>query len=181
VTTRDDRRPADGPVEGVSALLRRVAAIVRPGGSNASSRPARDESDADRGEALAAAHLESCGCTIVARNLRIGHDEADLVAVVPPEREDDPPVLAIVEVKTSRTLHAPPHLRIDAGKRRRLVRLAERLIARDELADAFIRFDAVGVDLSRDPPAVEHLPACFDASSPIDRGGPRRHDRGAVG
>ena len=139
------------------------------------------ESDARRGETLAASHLESCGCTIVARNLRVGRDEADLVAAIPPERDGDPPVLAIVEVKTSRTLHAPPHLRIDAGKRRRLVRLATRLLANRALEGAFIRFDAVGVDLSRDPPAVEHLPGCFDASSPIDRGGPRRRDRDEVG
>lgn len=135
--------------------------------------------DAARGESIAAAHLESMGFEVVARNLRLGHDEADLVAMVPPRRDGDPPIVAIVEVKTTRTLAAPPHLRIDAGKRRRLVRFAERLLARDELADAFVRFDAVGVHLACDPPRVEHLPACFDARSPTDRpaGGRGHHGR----
>ncbi len=170
-------------VAGLAAeLARRLASwrpsLSQPSTGDASNPRAATRTDAHLGEALAAAHLESLGYAVVARNLRIGHDEADLVVVVPPDRDADPPVLAIVEVKTTRALAAPPHLRIDAGKRRRLIRLAERLLARHELADAFLRFDAVGVDLARKPPRLEHLPGCFEATSPTGRGhrGSRRSE-----
>lgn len=165
-----------GPVAGIAACVhrlvnRKAAARRSDTTTTARDRPARD---AERGESLAAAHLESLGFSIVARNLRLGPDEADLVAIVPAERVGDPPLVAIVEVKTSRMLGAPPHTRIDAGKQRRMVRLAERLCARREFADVLVRFDAVGVDLGAAPPRIEHLPHCFEARSPRDRSLDRR-------
>lgn len=129
------------------------------------------ETDAGRGERIAAEHLESLGFAILARNLRVGHDEVDIVALAPDRGAGGSPIVAIVEVKTTRNLAAPPHVRIDAGKRRRLVRLAEGLLARGALADALLRFDAVGVHLGPEPPRIEHLPDCFAATWPTDRAG----------
>lgn len=127
--------------------------------------------DAARGEQIAAAWLEAQGYRIAARNLHLGHDEADLVIVEP----GGPPfVLAIVEVKSSRNPAAPAHHRIDRGKRQRMIRLARQLISCDALRDTFVRFDAVSVDLSHDPPRLEHLPGCFEADWPTDRRRRRR-------
>jgi Holliday junction resolvase-like predicted endonuclease len=121
--------------------------------------------DAARGERLAARHLRRCGHRILARNLRVGHDEADLVTLPEPGE----PLLAIVEVKTSRRDPAEALLRVDPGKRRRLSRMAERLLARPEFSGLMIRFDCVGVDLRSEPPAIEHRPNAFAANWPIPR------------
>lgn len=129
------------------------------------------ERDAALGERLAAEWLEARGYRIAARNLHLGPDEADLVVVEP----GGPPfVLAIVEVKSSRNAAAPAHHRIDRGKRQRMIRLARQLVSCEALCDTFVRFDAVSVDLSRDPARLEHLPGCFEADWPTDRRGRRR-------
>jgi putative endonuclease len=118
--------------------------------------------DAVRGERLAARYLQGRGHRILARNLRVGHDEADLLTMPDPTLLQ----LAVVEVKTSRRDAAEALLRIDAGKQRRLVRLANGLLSRPEFARFSIRFDCVGVDLRGDPPVVEHRPAAFEAAWP---------------
>lgn len=129
------------------------------------------ERDAAFGERLAAEWLEAQGYRIAARNLHLGPDEADLVVVEP----GGPPfVLAIVEVKSSRNAAAPAHHRIDRGKRQRMIRLARQLISCEALGDTFVRFDAVSVDLSRDPPRLEHLPGCFEADWPTQHRARRR-------
>lgn len=146
-------------------LLARLRAMLgerRPRGGDQATEALRD---ALRGERLAARHLRRCGHRILARNLRVGHDEADLVTL--PERGE--PLLAIVEVKTSRRDPAEALLRVDPGKRRRLVRMAERLLARPEFAGLMVRFDCIGVDLRSEPPAIEHRPNAFTASWPTPR------------
>ena len=156
-------------LEAILAWISTIAPSRRPGAGDAHPTPV--ERDAALGERLAGTWLEARGYRIAARNLHLGHDEADLVVIAP----GGPPfVLAIVEVKSSRDPAGPPQRRIDAGKRRRMIRFAKRLIASDALCDAFVRFDAVSVDLSRDPPAIEHLPSCFEAAWPTDRGGRSR-------
>ena len=148
-------------------ILAWIAKIVPPRRSGTNeSRSTPTERDAVLGERLAAAWLEARGYRIAARNLHLGHDEADLVVIAP---GGPPYVLAIVEVKSSRDAGAPAHRRIDAGKRQRMIRFAKRLLASDALCDAFVRFDAVSVDLSQDPPRIEHLPSCFEAAWPTDR------------
>jgi len=159
------------PPRGVwASVIRRLREAMRSSGRRIRSTTpppcAETALDAARGERLAERWLRRRGHRILARNLRVGADEADLVVAVP---DAAGVVLAIVEVKTSRTGDVRPLLRIDAGKRRRLVRLARRLLAMEAFADALIRFDAVGVDLSVEPPRIEHQPACFDAAWPTDR------------
>ena len=156
---------------GLRAILDSIGRLLPSLRSAEPNRSHDPQGDAALGERLAAAWLEAQGYRIAARNLHLGHDEADLVVVGP----GGPPfVLAIVEVKSSRNPAAPAHHRIDRGKRQRMIRLARQLVSCEALRDAFVRFDAVSVDLSRDPARLEHLPGCFEADWPTDRRGRRR-------
>ncbi len=112
-----------------------------------------------RGEALAADHLERQGYRIVARNVRAGGVEMDLIA-----RRG--PWIVFVEVKTRRSVRfGSPLEAVDRRKQARLVRgarawLAEHPGRRPRRA----RFDVVAVSLAADGRAeVAHLPAAFDA------------------
>ena len=126
-----------------------------PGGDRA---PARGHLDAgSAGERAAAAHLESAGYRVLARNVRAGGVEADLVAEAPGG------AIAVVEVKARRgPFHAEE--RVGAAKRARLVRFAEALAARRGFEDRLFQFDVVAVELREGrPPLVEHWPHAFDA------------------
>lgn len=71
--------------------------------------------------------VEHRGCTILARNLRVGRDEVDIVA-----REGA--TLLVVEVRSTRA-HTPwvdPLASVTAAKRARLRRAAATLLARSE-------------------------------------------------
>ncbi|MDJ0788442.1 MAG: YraN family protein [Myxococcota bacterium] len=109
------------------------------------------------GEDLAAAWLSAAGYRILARNVRAGGVELDLVA-----RRGR--VLAIVEVKTRRSRHlGPPELAVDAHKRARLVRGARAWIYEHPQPGARVRFDVIAVE----PDAagelrIRHLCAAFD-------------------
>jgi putative endonuclease len=73
----------------------------------------------DRGERLAAEHLERAGWTILARNFGVGHRGVDLVA-----RRGE--VVAFVEVKTRAGLgYGHPLEAITALKRREIQRVAQ--------------------------------------------------------
>ncbi len=74
-----------------------------------------------RGEQAALRHCRSLGWEVLAANLRLGHDEADLLCL----DETGHPVL--VEVKSGIAGGLDPMLHVDGGKRRRLRRLALRL------------------------------------------------------
>ena len=109
------------------------------------------------GERAAEAHLESAGYRILARNVRAGGVEADLLAEAPGG------AIAVIEVKSRRgPFHAEE--RVGAEKRARLVRFAEALAARSGFADRLFQFDVVAVELREGaPPRVEHWPHAFDA------------------
>jgi putative endonuclease len=110
------------------------------------------------GEARAARHLARQGYRIVARNVRAGGVEIDLVA-----RRGS--LLAFVEVKTraGRRFGAPEEA-VDARKRARLVRAAAAWLRDHPQPGARVRFDVIAVE----PAAagglrVRHLPGAFDA------------------
>lgn len=132
--------------------------MERPGhGSSPAEGARRRTLLARRGEDAAALHLERAGYRILARNVRAGGVEADLVAEAPGG------AIAVVEVKARRgPFHAEE--RVGAAKRARLVRFAEALAARRGFEDRLFQFDVVAVEL-RDglPPRVEHWPHAFDA------------------
>ncbi|MHB8233496.1 MAG: YraN family protein [Solirubrobacteraceae bacterium] len=120
-----------------------------------------------RGEKLAAEHLQRKGCVVLARNVRVGRGEIDLIV-----RDGD--TLAFVEVKTrcvaarAQTVRDDQHplLGLGSAQRARLRRLAgtwlsERASSRRR-APA-IRLDAVGVviDSRGRLRHIEHLADAF--------------------
>jgi putative endonuclease len=111
------------------------------------------------GEDAAAAHVTSLGYRVLERNLRRGHDEADLVALTPLG------AVAVIEVKARL---GGPHgeERVDGVKRRNLLRLAAALVEEPRFAGRMFQFDVVAVALREDGgvEAVRHFPHAFDAS-----------------
>lgn len=110
------------------------------------------------GEARAAAWLAARGWRIVARNVRAGGVEIDLVAA-------RGRTIAFVEVKTRRGSGAGvPEEAVDARKRARLVRGAAAWLAEHGRPGWRARFDVIAVE--RDGAggwALRHLEGAFDA------------------
>jgi len=121
------------------------------------SSNARSERGA-RAEALVAGWLIAQGYAIVARNLRLGALEIDIVA-----RKEN--VVAVVEVRArGRTARSTPFGSVGRTKQLRLRRAGERLWQRRYRHDASVdrlRFDVAGVRLDRDPPEIEYVVAAF--------------------
>jgi putative endonuclease len=115
-----------------------------------------------RGEAYALAFLKSQGFSLIKQNYRHGRGEIDLVM------EDSDQTLVFVEVKSNRTkASGHPLERIDNKKIRRLQRMAQRYCLEFNQADRDMRFDVVGVDMSKKgEPTILHVPGAFipDAS-----------------
>lgn len=109
------------------------------------------------GEEMAAAHLRSAGCRILARNWRAGRYEVDLVV-------RDGSTIAFVEVKTRSPGPQDPLEAIDWRKRRNLRIAAARWIASSAERAGEYRFDAVAVrrSIGRSP-EVEHIRGAFSA------------------
>ncbi|MFQ5417497.1 MAG: YraN family protein [Myxococcota bacterium] len=110
------------------------------------------------GEARAAAHLRHRGYRIVARNVRAGGVEIDLVA-----RRGAWTVF--VEVKTRRSRRAGlPEEAVDSRKRARLVRGAAAWLRDHPRSFARVRFDVVVCEVDAESGwRVRHLPGAFDA------------------
>ena len=96
------------------------------------------------------------GFDVVARNVRIGNGELDLVGY-------DAGTLVFVEVKTrSRRDAYAPQTAVDRRKQDKLVRLAEAFCHRYGLEDVPIRFDIVAVTLEKsDQSEVKHFVRAF--------------------
>jgi putative endonuclease len=120
---------------------------------NAPRRPGTsDKPLGDRGERLAAEHLERAGWTMLARNFRVGHREVDLVA-----RRGE--VVAFVEVKTRAGLgYGYPLEAITAKKRREIRQVAQVWLERHGKPDDVYRYDAVAVlILDGAEPRIDHV------------------------
>ena len=110
-----------------------------------------------RGEDRAARALEDGGCRIVARNYACALGEIDLVAM-------DGPTWVFVEVKARRSgRFGGPLEGVTAAKQERLARLAEHYLSVQGIADAPVRFDVVGIDLSGPSPRVEWVRDAFES------------------
>lgn len=110
-----------------------------------------------RGEELAADFLENNGYRISGKNVRISHDEIDIVA------EDDK-YIVFVEVKTRAQTESVkrfgrPAAAVDFGKRQRLIRAAEEYIRRCGVSKQ-PRIDVIEV----------YFPA-VNENTPVDVGG----------
>ena len=116
-----------------------------------------DEPLGDRGERLAARWLRRRGYRILHRNLCIGRDEADLVAVDPAGRS-----LVIVEVKTRSSATPPPEAGLTRLKQVHLERLAARLKRRREYRGMPVRLDAIAIIWPPDgEPDIRHYRDVF--------------------
>lgn len=131
---------------------RRLGQGARTGSAHARRRTEL----ARRGEDAAAAHLGRAGYRIIARNARVGDDEADLLALTPTG------AVAVVEVK-ARAGPWRPEERVDATKRRRLARLAEALAGRRWFRGRLFQFDVVAVREVEGRTEIRHWPHAFDA------------------
>ncbi len=111
------------------------------------------------GETLAARALEARGYRIVARNVRAGGVEIDLI--VQHHR-----TLAFVEVKARRGgRQGSPEDAVDARKRARLLHGARAWLHEHRVRGRRIRFDVVAVEWDGgDEPRIRHWPDAFDAS-----------------
>ena len=90
------------------------------------------------GEELAVARLVADGCRVIGRNRRVGGVEIDVLV-----REPRTGSLLVVEVKASAD-GRPAERRVDAARRRRLVRAAAVLARQDA-----ITIEIVSVDLRK--------------------------------
>jgi putative endonuclease len=140
----------DGPVAGLTDDRTRT--------------PAQQAGDA--AETLVASRLIRAGWAILGRNIRVGRDELDLVAVDP----GPPRALVFVEVRwrASRAFGLAEET-VDGRKRGRIHRAAfglvelGRLPSGDALPRLPLRFDLVVVEPGRPgtPPGVRHHRAAF--------------------
>ncbi len=113
-------------------------------------------------EQEAARVLERAGLRIVARNVRLGQGEIDLVC-----RAGE--VWVFVEVKCRRARWDDgPGAAVEWWKQRRLVRLAQQYLKWRRLGDVRCRFDVVAVTLDDEGGLhVRHLPGAFDATGMV--------------
>ena len=116
----------------------------------------------DRGEAAAADLLTGLGHRLLARNLRLGRLEVDLLSIDPVDGS-----LVLTEVKARRAGRHAPELRVDHRKRNHLETAARMLLTRPTLRRLPVRFDVIAVELDQrgDPCSLRHLPRAFDAAS----------------
>lgn len=143
------------------------AECSRVRGSVSSSLPHRSKAQqvaaakqalARRAEDAVALHLERAGYSIVARNLRFGHLELDIVA-----RYAD--LILVVEVRTRGAgALTSAHGSVGAPKRRNLQRAAARLWSRRYRHDPSVsrlRIDVAAVVFTADGPIVDYAPAAI--------------------
>lgn len=110
-----------------------------------------------RGERMAARYLKRQGLRVLARNVRAGGGELDLIA-----RDGD--TLVFVEVKTRRS--GDPAEAVTSDKQKTLTRAALAFLRRHRLLDAQCRFDVVAIvwdESQGGPPQIQHLRDAFPA------------------
>jgi len=126
----------------------------------------------DRAEAAAADLLSGLGHRLLARNLRLGRLEVDVLSIDPADGS-----LVLTEVKARRAGRHAPELRVDHRKRHHLETAARMLLVRPDLRRLAVRFDVIAVELDHHgaPCSLRHLPRAFDAASRQPPAGPRKY------
>ncbi len=108
------------------------------------------------GEAVAGLYLKKQGFKILARRLKVGHDELDLVV-----RGEG--CVVFVEVKTRRSRHfGAPASAVDRRKRHAVSRAAVHYLKKNRFPEESIRFDVVEVIGEPDgEPEINHIRNAF--------------------
>lgn len=105
------------------------------------------------GEEQAENFLKSAGLKIIARNVRVGYDELDLIA-----KQGD--TLIFVEVKTRASEDfGRPAAAVNRAKRRKLSRAAMHFLKTHKLRPPYIRFDVI--EVVGDKPEIRHIQNAF--------------------
>ena len=99
--------------------------------------------DGAKAERMVMWYLVFRGYRLLEHNYTVGHKEIDLIM-----RKRG--TIAFVEVKARRKIDGrfPPHLSVDAGKRKNRVSAAKVYVLREKLSGFILRFDVAEVDLS---------------------------------
>ena len=99
--------------------------------------------DGAKAERMVMWYLVFRGYRLLEHNYTIGHKEIDLMM-----RKRG--TIAFVEVKARRKIDGrfPPHLSVDAVKRKNIVSAAKVYVLREKLSGFILRFDVAEVDLS---------------------------------
>jgi putative endonuclease len=140
---------------------------VPPPGRGSASTPRR-RANGDAAEGFVAGHLTALGWRILARAVRVGRDELDIVALEPGSGPGEE-VVVVVEVRSGRSRRfGHPAESVPGGKSRRVLRAALTLRASGRLPDGASlppgdwRVDLVTVEGDPDgegpaAPVVRHL------------------------
>lgn len=99
--------------------------------------------DGAKAERMVMWYLVFRGYRLLEHNYTVGHKEIDLIM-----RKRG--TIAFVEVKARRKMDGrfPPHLSVDAVKRKNVVSAAKVYVLREKLSGFILRFDVAEVDLS---------------------------------
>lgn len=99
--------------------------------------------DGAKAERMVMWYLVFRGYRLLEHNYTVGHKEIDLIM-----RKRG--TIAFVEVKARRKIDGrfPPHLSVDAVKRKNIVSAAKVYVLREKLSGYILRFDIAEVDLS---------------------------------
>lgn len=112
----------------------------------------------DRGEELAATHLEEQGYRVLEHNYHFERNEVDLVCLDPEKGGE----IVFVEVKTrSGTGFGAPEASITDEKKQSLIEVARAYLHERQLEGSPARFDVVTVLLRDDAPELSHYENAF--------------------
>jgi putative endonuclease len=112
----------------------------------------------DRGEDVAAAHLEEAGYRVLERNYHFERNEVDLVCFDP----DGGGEIVFVEVKTRSGMEfGAPEASITEEKQKSLMTVARAYLHERRFEGAPARFDVVTVMLRNEQPEVNHYENAF--------------------
>ena len=125
---------------------------------NPATEPVQRDAMGDRGENLAARHLQSRGYKIIARNFRCELGEIDIVA-------RDGRTLVFVEVKTRAYDDPTPEDQVNHVKQHQITKAAKMFLSRYGSPQPPARFDVVAIvwPSGRDP-IIRHTPHAFEST-----------------
>lgn len=104
--------------------------------------PAASANVGRAGEAIAAAFLQARGYTILGKNIRVGKDEVDIIALDP---KDDVIVFVEVKTRTAKKEDFPAAMAATRQKRSCMLRAARRWAAEREYEGGY-RLDVISVE-----------------------------------